>query len=78
MDSADNIKGCKGIGEKRANILLKGFNNYRNIVLDKYCEIYGEIEGIKNFYINYTCLHIVDDLVIKDYKINKSETIPSE
>ena len=64
-DSADNIKGIKGIGPAGAEKVIqqqKVFSNLRSVILDKYCEVLGEDEGIEQFYINYKCLKIVDNV----------------
>lgn len=59
-DVIDNIKGCKGIGVKTAEKVLNNVpvEGYRNVVLGNYCDIYGECEGIKEFYKNYMCLYM--------------------
>jgi len=57
-DSADNIKGCKGIGPANANKILELSTDYRSTVLNKYCEIYSEHIGINEFYKNYNCLRM--------------------
>lgn len=64
-DSADNIKGIKGIGPSGAEKIIKGqqlFDSLRSTILEKYCEIYGEGEGITQFYKNYNCLKIVGNI----------------
>lgn len=74
-DTADNIKGIKGIGPKGASSIInnqKLFSNLRTTILDKYCEVYGEANGIFEFYKNYSCLRIVDDIPFKiDGVLNK-------
>lgn len=64
-DSADNIKGIKGIGPAGAEKIIKEqklFDSLRATILEKYCEIYGEGEGITQFYKNYNCLKIVGNI----------------
>jgi 5'-3' exonuclease len=63
-DSADGLCGIKGIGEKGAEVLLEDkhidiFKSYRDVVFDKYCEVYGESYGIEMFYKMYKCLTMV-------------------
>jgi 5'-3' exonuclease len=74
-DTADNIKGIKGIGPVNAKKILsevKLFSTLRERVLEEYCKIYGESKGIEQFYINYKCLKIVDDIPLKiDVELNK-------
>lgn len=62
-DTADNLPGIKGIGEVGANKLLdyKHINDWRSIVFNKYCEVYGEKYGIEMFYKMYNCLKMVDE-----------------
>lgn len=62
MDSIDGLCGIKGIGKVGAEKLLEQidvFETYKNIVFNKYCEIYGEELGIEMFYKMYKCLKIV-------------------
>ncbi len=74
-DSADNIKGIKGIGQKGAESIIKSqklFYSLRSTILDKYCEIYGEENGINEFYKNYNCLKIVGNIPFKiEGELNK-------
>lgn len=79
-DSADNIKGCKGIGPANAPRVLANSTDYKNTVFNKYCDIYGENKGINEFYKNYKCLHMEDEYVV-DYPhlvniLNKEESEP--
>lgn len=76
-DSTDNIKGIRGIGPAGAEKVTKGhtvFSSLRAAVLDKYCEVLGEDDGIEQFYINYKCLKIVDNIPF-DNKQNNIELI---
>lgn len=78
-DTIDGLPGIKGIGEVGATKLLDDkqidiFKSYRNIVFEKYCEVYGEKYGIEMFYKMYNCLKMVDsyDLELPEL-IKKSE-----
>lgn len=74
-DTGDFVKCLPNHGPVAANTLLDNelIENYRSVVLNKYCEIYGEDIGITNFYINYKCLHIIDNLEVTNYHINKTK-----
>lgn len=75
-DSADNIKGCKGIGPVSADKIIANksiFKSLREEVLEQYCTIFGEREGIKQFYNNYYCLKIVDDIDISLLQVKLNE-----
>ena len=79
-DSADNIKGCKGVGPKTAEAIIKNAkdSSLREEVLKKYCEVYGEYDGIIEFYKYYRCLHILDDIseeLLNNVKLNKIEVL---
>ncbi len=80
-DTADNIKGIKGIGPVSAVKILHNkelFSSYKAVVLDKYCEVYGEEQGIINFYTNYRCLKIRDSVnpdIFNNVKLNKIEVL---
>jgi 5'-3' exonuclease len=78
-DTADNIKGIKGIGPVAANKIISEvglFDSLRATIMNKYCEIYGEREGIRQFYINYYCLKIVDDIdpILLEVELNNTST----
>lgn len=62
-DSIDGLPGIKGIGEKGANKLLdeQDITQYRNIIFNKYCEVYGEEHGIEMFFKMYKCLTMVQN-----------------
>jgi 5'-3' exonuclease len=83
-DTADNIKGAKGIGEKGADKALEGISEdkYKCEVLQKYCEIFGDNKGIEEFYKNYKTLYIVDEYdnvpVPNFVEINKEESESTE
>ncbi len=75
-DNADNIKGCRGIGEVGAEKIINSksiFGSLREVVLEQYCKTYGEREGIRQFYINYYMLTLVDNIdpILLDVKLNK-------
>lgn len=61
-DITDNIKGVVGYGLKTAENLLKeaSVEDYRGIVLNAYCKVYGQDKGIREFYKNYRCLYMED------------------
>lgn len=76
-DSTDNIKGIKGVGPAGADKLVKNkglFSSLKATVLDKYCEVFGDEEGITQFYINYKCLKIVNHAPV-NVELNKTELI---
>lgn len=76
-DSADGIKGVKGIGPVGAKKILDTPNimiEYRDIVLEKYCEIYGEYMGIKEFMKNYLSLKLVDTVEV-NVELNNIRTL---
>lgn len=76
-DPGDNIKGCKGVGPVTAKAIIDSVvdnSSLRGVILTKYCEVYGENEGISEFYRNYKCLHILEDIdksLFNDVKLNK-------
>lgn len=76
-DSADNIKGIKGIGPKGAENIIKNqklFSNLRQTVLEEYCKVFGEEEGISEYYKNYKCLKIVGNIPYKiEGVLNKTD-----
>lgn len=61
-DSADNIKGVKGLGPAYARTMLEyGNSDLLNKVLNSYLSISeSEEEAIDSFYQNYKCLKVVD------------------
>lgn len=79
-DVADNIKGCFKIGPAKAEVIVKDkgiFESLREAVLEQYCKTYGEREGIRQFYVNYYMLKLVDDVDPKllDVKLNKVKVL---
>lgn len=78
-DTADNIKGIKGIGPVAADKIISEvglFDSLRTTIMNKYCEIYGEREGIRQFYVNYYCLKIVDNIdpILLEVELNNTST----
>lgn len=65
-DSADNIKGIKGLGISASKKLLDGKTSERellNTVFDSYITNNSNIdEAIDDFFVNYKCLRIVNKL----------------
>lgn len=59
-DTADNIKGIPGKGEKFASVLLGDADIYPDKVLLAYIDKFGEEEGVEEFYKNYKVLKIRD------------------
>lgn len=74
-DSVDGIKGIPGKGEAYAKKLFQSVNTlglwHRELVLRSYIEHFGEYEGIKEFTKNYLSLKIVDDVELKNIKLNE-------
>lgn len=63
-DVADNIKGIPGVGEKKA---LTFMNKFQKQYLPKeifglYIHHFGESKGIAEFFMNYKCLRIIEDV----------------
>lgn len=74
-DSADNISGIKGYGEITAKKIIDKctyFEKLREIIFEEYCNVYGEYKGIEEFYKNYMCLKILDNVEIDNLIINKT------
>lgn len=63
-DTVDNIKGIPGKGPKYAEQYLQSTENCTGDVLDAYVNHFGEHVGIQEFYKNYQCLKIKDDLIV--------------
>lgn len=65
-DTADNIKGIPGIGPVKAKKHIKNF--LRKDVIKEiqglYIQYFGELKGIQEFYKNYMCLKIVDNIEV--------------
>lgn len=49
-----------------------------SIVLDEYIKSLGEYKGIQEFYKNYVSLRMIDDVKLKDIKLNKIDKILCE
>lgn len=65
----DGITGIPGIGKKGAEKMMVSMN----VIIDifwKYIKTFGEEQGIKEFYQNYTCLKILKEH--KGFEIPKS------
>lgn len=71
-DSADNVKGVEGVGPKTAMKILDGKEDYHTVVFDAYCTNYGVERGIQEFYKNYNCLLIKNNIIF-NCEINKFE-----
>lgn len=73
-DTIDGISGLKGKGEAFAERLLGGlyddYESVRNLVFEEYINFHGEYEGIKEFYINYRSLKLVDNVKLDKIKLN--------
>ncbi len=64
-DTSDNIKGIPGKGIKYAENLIKEDEEgtpYQSLILQEYVNYFGEYKGIEEFYKNYKCLKIKNDL----------------
>jgi DNA polymerase-1 len=63
-DSTDNIKGCPSIGkigaEKAYSKDLENPSIFPNIALMHYIRVLGEDEGIRQFYLNYRLVKLLD------------------
>jgi 5'-3' exonuclease len=72
-DAVDNIKGIPGKGEAFVKKMLKGLNgqNLRTAVFNAYIDNFGENQGVKEFYKNYFCLKLIDNVEIKDLELNE-------
>lgn len=67
--AGDNIKGIKSLGEKAAKTILNNPLNYRINVFETYINTYGESLGIQEFYKNYVCLKLKEDLDVSQFKV---------
>jgi len=82
-DPADFIKGIPGKGIKYAENLFKEkikYNNeleYSELVFSSYLTNLG-LKGIDDFYKNYKCLKILDDIILNNLEIIKTEEILCE
>lgn len=59
----DNIKGIPGKGKRFVEKLfdMRESESFRGLVLDTYCEHFGERHGIGFFTMNYGCLKLLDE-----------------
>jgi 5'-3' exonuclease len=64
-DTADNIKGIPGMGDKKTLTFMKKIQRQElpKEVLSLYMNYFGESKGIAEFFMNYKCLKIVEDIV---------------
>ncbi len=62
-DTSDNIKGIKKLGIKGAEALMEGVSqvNASSVVFNKYINVFGEDQGIEQYYKNYKSLKILDN-----------------
>ncbi len=65
-DTADNIPGIKGLGEKAFEGIMQTADLVNVplsiMVFRAYIEKYGEVQAVKEFYKNYSCLYLKKDL----------------
>ncbi len=82
----DNIKGIPGKGKVAFEILSKKYKPeeqfidefYRANILEMYVKHYGEFEGINEFYKNYRCLKLLENIEVVNYQLNKTNKELSE
>lgn len=64
-DSTDNIKGCAGVGEVKTYAAfrkdLEDPSMFPHIALSMYINTYGTDRGIKEFYLNYRLVKLLDE-----------------
>ena len=81
-DPGDNIKGIPGYGPRTAkNILINDLENgfqYKETTLLSYCKVYGEHQGILEFYKNYMCLKILDNFPTDAYQFFEPKKIDND
>jgi DNA polymerase I len=73
-DSADNIAGIKGYGPVAADKIIDKctyFEGLRGLIFEEYCKVYGEYKGVEEFYKNYKCLKILDNVEMENFVVNK-------
>jgi len=72
-DTADNIKGIPGMGEKAFDKIKKSveLNDLLTEIQLYYINHFGEYEGIKEFTKNYLSLKIVDNVRLEEIKLNE-------
>jgi 5'-3' exonuclease len=77
-DTSDNIKGIPGKGPKYAEQYLQSAEDCTGDVLDAYINHFGEHLGIQEFYKNYMCLKIKNDLNVSGFEPVKWENTTIE
>lgn len=74
-DTVDNIKGIPGKGEVYSEKLFQRFaqygERYEETVFLAYLSHFGEYKGIQEFYKNYMCLKMVEDVQLKEFNLNE-------
>lgn len=63
-DTADNIKGIPGYGDKKALSFMNKIprQDLPKEILALYMSRFGESKGIAEYFMNYKCLRIVEDI----------------
>lgn len=63
-DTADNIKGIPGLGDKKALSFMSKFPRQMlpKEIFALYMSHFGESKGIAEFFMNYKCLRIVEEV----------------
>lgn len=78
-DSIDNIKGIKGRGEAYAKEVIESYNReydhpyLSSRLFNEYIHHYREFEGIEEFYKNYRCLKLIDNVNLGEIKLNDTK-----
>lgn len=63
-DPADNIKGIPGMGDVKASAFMNKISrqDLPKEILALYIARFGESKGIAEYYMNYKCLRIIEDI----------------